>query len=148
MRHLQLDDAERARFDLALAEGRLIVEGGMTTANYSGHLLGRFEADRAWEGQTGSPASGAWALIKESGKLCLVAPCAHLEEGLLNRRVATMIADLDFDLSGADDAQVAAAWRASQADGLIVAGQRYWESGVGGTAPARTVTEFYTVLAP
>lgn len=145
---LGLDDAERARFDVALGEGRLLVEGRMMLVEHEGRPLVRFEAVRAWEGQTGGDAAGAWTLVKENGRQCLVAPCAHLDEGLLNRNLGAVIADLDFGPSGADEQQVAAAWEATLTDGLIVAGRRYWVTGAGGVAQARTVTEFYTVLGP
>ena len=131
-----------------MAEGRLIIEGRLSLGVYSGHQMGRFKVERAWEGQTNSYPSGNWALLQDTGRLCLVAPCAHIDERLLNRRVVTLISDLDFQPSGANEAEVAGALRALETGELIVAGQRYWESGVGGTAPARTVTEFYTVLAP
>lgn len=147
-RNLGLNEETRARFDLAIAEGRLLLDGRMTLHDYAGYTLARFEAVKAWEGQTGTDPSGAWARVEETGMLCLVEPCAHLNERLLNRPVTTMIAELDFGPSGADDKQITEAWEATLTDGLIVAGQRYIATGPGGTAPARVVTEFYTLLAP
>lgn len=145
---LGLDDAERARFDVALGEGRLLLEGRMVVAEQDGRPLVRFEVVQAWEGQTGGDPAGGWAIVKENGRQCLVAPCAHLDEGLLNRNLGAVIADLDFAPSGADAQQVTAAWEATLDEGVIVAGRRYWVTGAGGVAQARTVTEFYMPLGP
>lgn len=143
---LALDASEEAAYDLALGEGRLLLEGDMVLDNYAGWTLARFEATAAWEGQTGHAAAGGWVLLEENGLQCYAEPCTHLDEGVLNQPAATMIADLDFTPSGASEAQIAAAWDATLSTGLIVAGFPYIVSGAGGDAPARRVTELFLPL--
>ena len=145
---LQMNDVQRARYNRALGEGRILLEGRLATGLYAGQRLGRFDVVRAWEGATGTLPVGGWAKIEETGMLCLVEPCAHLEETLLNQYTPTFVSELDFGPSGASDEQLGDAWDATLTDGLIVVGRRYIDTGPGGQAPARSVTEFYTQLAP
>jgi hypothetical protein len=74
---------------------------------------------------------------------CIAAPCPSFREKKLNSALNVSIADLGWDKSGATDEQIGLAFDRMHTSGLIVAGYRYTVSGPAGTAPARSVTQFW-----
>jgi len=97
----------------------------------------------AWLAQGPMTADGPLARIEDSGVRCIQAPCPSLRERKLNSSASAMIADLDWDPSGATSAQIGDALDKMHGPGLIVAGDRTTVTGPGGEAKARTVTQFW-----
>ena len=122
----------------------VLVSGPQSIQQVDGFQVAVLTARGAWEGITGSAPGGTYAQLEENGLTCLVTPCAHITETIVNRRVVTAIAEVDYGPSGADANEIAAAVaEMSSPAGVIVAGDRYTVTGAGGSAPARTATEIY-----
>lgn len=109
---------------------------------------GALAATEAWQAGT---ASG-WPLgvpvrVDDSGIRCVQAPCLSLVERRLDGTGETLIADLDFSLTGASDDELATAWTALAEGDLIVFGFRTSVTGPGGTEKARAVTQYYVPVS-
>ena len=124
----------------ALYRGKIAEDG-----DFAGY--GVLETSETWLPGVGTAPSGVFAREVENGIVCIASPCRTLDERKLDRGLTTSIADLDFTPSEATSAQIELALEAAgTSDGVIVAGDRYQVSGPAGTAPARTVTEFWTLV--
>jgi hypothetical protein len=133
--------------DDALNNGTVLMKAHFVAYPDPNYTLADLAVTQAWAGGTGHAASGGYARERENGLACLTYPCEHLDEGILNRMRTGVISDLDFTPSGATSQQQQDAIAATLTpDGLIVAGRTYVDSGPGGTATARKVTEYYTRL--
>jgi hypothetical protein len=113
--------------------------------------LGRFVASEGWlAGAASGSADGIWVMVEQTGVRCFAAPCADKAEKKLNSVLTAMISELDFEPSGATDAELEIAYAALLPEGgrggLIVAGDRYTDRVDGRTAKARTVTQFWTPI--
>ncbi len=130
---------------------RIILRGEIVDATFGDFgNLGRFVASEAWVAgaAAGSPDLDAvFVKVEQTGIRCWAAPCADKAEYKLNSVRDAMIADLDFEPSGATEAEIDQAWSGLVEGGLIVVGDRYRVQVDGRRAPARTVTQFYTRLA-
>jgi eight-cysteine-cluster-containing protein len=150
----ELDASVLGGVDLlgSIEQGRVIVKGEIEDAVFDDHgNLGRFVLEEAW---TAGAAAGApdpeavWVKVEQTGVRCAAAPCADKAEYKLNSVRTAMIADLDFEPSGATEAEIEQAWTALAGEaggaGLIVVGDRYYSQVDGRRAKSRTVTQFYT----
>jgi hypothetical protein len=156
---------ELALKDRIHGRGSVIVGGTLGRRSVRGFgRLGHLEVTEAWTaGAAAGVPTGTAVLVNLNGVRCIQAPCPSLSEQTLNSDRSTNIADLDFRPSGATEDEVTTAWDALTAEGLpglIVVGDRYTACNhfrdvtdargvtrrvcVGPSAPARTVTQFYT----
>jgi hypothetical protein len=111
-----------------------------------GNGLPRFAELRpseAWIAQGANDAAGPLATIEDTGVRCIAAPCPFWRERKLNSTVRAEIAELGWDKSGANDAQISAALDQIHGTGLIISGYRYSVSGPAGQGKARSVTQFW-----
>lgn len=115
--------------------------------------LGRFVASEGWlAGAASGSADGIWVKVEQTGIRCFAAPCADKSEKKLNSVLHAMISELDFEPSGATDAEIETAYAALLPEGgpggLIISGERYTDRVDGRKAKARTVTQFWTQIVP
>jgi hypothetical protein len=135
------NDAQRAALDTWLARPYGVIVRGSLGA--SGLV-----AQELWiAGVPGSTPSGTGVRVAANEIRCIQAPCPDKDEAVLNGDDVTRIASLDFTPSGAKTDDVSLALD-SLHTGLIVFGARYIVSHNGASAPARTVTQFYTRWPP
>jgi hypothetical protein len=109
--------------------------------------FGVFVLAEAWVAEPNGRSDGEFVRIRDSGIVCVTAPCPHLTEAQLYDDTTTAIDDLDFSASGLRPVQIDRVLAATYgADGVIVAGDRYdiWGSGHAGLG--RTVTAAYRRL--
>ncbi len=144
---------EQERQILDAAEGRqLVVRGTVVSKSFGGFgNLGEYVASEAWIAGTDAEPSGVFARVTDSGIRCITFPCPSLNAAKLNGFLTRAVAGLDFAPSRATDEQIGTAYQAtSTEDGLLVAGHKYMVTGPAGSAPGRTVTQFYlrVVAAP
>lgn len=141
---------QQARFDLALAEGRLLVSARLVADSTTTDARVTLDVGDAREGLSGAAPAGAFVSVAETGRSCGPVPCEDLRERRLGGLSSRLVADLDFSGSTLTDEQVVAAWdAAADPRGLVVAGRRTTvDDGVGGTLAARTVTEAWVPLLP
>ncbi len=127
------------------AGGEILVRATVTKKDW-GSGLGLFanlNPREAWIGQGPNAAEGPLAKLEDSGVRCITTPCPSLRERKLNSSANAMLAEVGWQSSGATDEQIGDALDKMHTDGLIIAGARYTVSGPGGSAKARTVTQFY-----
>ena len=155
----ELDDANLglAEKDLtalrdAIEHGGAIVRGDLLPQTYGDFgNLGRFHVTEAWTaGAANGVIDGVFVKVEQSGIRCIAAPCEDKAELKLNSTRSAMIADLDFEPSGATEDEIAKAWDSLTAEGggLIVVGDRYTVRENGRKAKGRTVSQFFTKLVP
>jgi hypothetical protein len=113
---------------------------------YGGSIgrFGEFKPTEAWLGQGPNAPSGPFAIVEETGVRCSSAPCNSFREKKLNSSAAAPLAELGWDEAGVDDAQIGRAITELFVRNVIIAGDRYTVRGPGGSAKARTVTQYYT----
>lgn len=126
-----------------------IVRGDLSQQTVVGKRVGLFTATEAWQaGAVDGFADGVWVLAKDNGIRCITTPCNSMGEHKLNSVLSANIADLDFEPSGATEDEIAKAWDGYAKDGIIVVGDRYYETVNGKSAKGRTVTQFFTKMQP
>jgi len=149
---LGLGEAELGAFHAAIENGGAVVRGDIVKRTFAGvGTFGAFVPTEAWKSGAASGApDGVWVRVEQSGVRCIAAPCEDKNELKLNSTRSAMIADLDFEPSGATDEEIGTAFDAltTEGGGLIVVGDRYIVSEDGRTGRARTVTQFFTKIVP
>jgi len=130
------------------------------SAGYGGSLLMRAELgtrdwgapgewpelqpSEAWVARGPNPADGVFTKVEDTGVRYITFPCESMREAKLNSSRTAILAELDWDVSGADPDAIMAGIDALMTDAVIVAGDRYRVSGPAGHAKGRTVTQFFT----
>lgn len=130
----------------AIGAGHVLLRGTVASKDFGGQFgkLGEFRPTEAWIGQGPNAPSGPFAMIEETGVRCIAAPCNFWREKKLNGSATASLAELGWDAAEADDERIGRAINEIFERNLIIAGDRYTVRGPGGTAKARTVTQFYT----
>ncbi|MGE0548763.1 MAG: DUF6748 domain-containing protein [Kofleriaceae bacterium] len=134
----------------ALSAGRYAIVRGRfaPTNNTPIPSLGRFIVTEAWVAEGDQPADGVFARVKDSGIVCISAPCGSLNEAGLNNSNKATISDLDFSVGQLTDTETQNLIEdLHEPSGIIVAGNRYTFSINGRTGKGRTVTNAYRRLA-
>jgi hypothetical protein len=130
---------------------QLVVRGTIGRRNW-GKNLGTFAEVRPSEGWVGqgpnapdqlSRTPDIFVKVEDTGVRCFTHPCPSFRDRRLNSRQQGVLAELDWDSSGAVDGQVGEALDRMHIDGLIVAGTLYEVTGPGGKGRGRKVTSFY-----
>jgi hypothetical protein len=85
--------------------------------------------------------SGVFIIAQDSGIRCITAPCPSVRETRLNSTRTANIDALDLEASGADADTVDRGGAAVYGDGVIVAGDRFYQNGGG---KGRSASQFYT----
>jgi hypothetical protein len=146
---LGLTDENMGIAQSATRSGIMLVRGALKATSKTGALRGfaNFAPAEVWVSGTDAEPAGLLVRVRDNGTRCISYPCASLTESKINSNLTATTSDLDFEPSGADEDQVAAAQLALMGpNGLIVAGGRYEVTGPGGTGKARRVTQYWTRL--
>ncbi|HUS31218.1 MAG TPA: DUF6748 domain-containing protein [Kofleriaceae bacterium] len=118
----------------------LLVKGDVVPAANDAGLS--FAVKELWVTNNPEFVEGVFAVVKDNGIRCVRAPCPSLTERRLNSNLSAQITGLDFDASGAEQADIdLAREQLYSADGLVVVGYRDYDS-LGGKT--RTVNRFFT----
>jgi hypothetical protein len=133
--------------------GDVIVAGTISSQEHPGvGPYGHLNVFEVWAaGAAAGDPRGTGVKVQLNGVMCIVAPCPDKSELVLNTNELESISDLDFAPSGATESEIAIAVAAldGTGPGLIVVGDRYIvEGATGAVANGRTVTQFYTPIAP
>ncbi len=142
---LGVNDDTLSQIGDKIGAGAALLRGTVVGKNYGGSIgrYGEFKPTEAWLGQGPNAPSGPFAIVEETGVRCISAPCNSFREKKLNSSAQASIAELGWDASGADADQISNAITELFVRDLIIAGDRYTVHGPGGSAKARTVTQFY-----
>jgi hypothetical protein len=126
------------------ASGELLVRATIGRKAWAGiGTFGELRPTEAWLGQGPGDADGVYVKVSETGVRCFTTPCNSFRELKLNGSGAAVLAELGWDESGADEETIGAAINELFEHDLIISGDRYTVRGPGGTAKARTVTQFF-----
>lgn len=112
-------------------------------------VLGRLRVSEAWLGGSDGDAEGLFVRVTDSGLQCFAAPChGTLREAKLNSVLSATMSELDLSWTGVSDEESTAAFdQVFGADGLIVAGFRYYYY-EGGWQAGRLATQLWTRVLP
>lgn len=126
--------------------GKVLMRGTLVAKSFGTAIgrLGEFKPTEAWLGQGPNAPSGPMAIVEETGVRCISSPCNSFREKKLNASAAASIAELGWDTADVTDDQIGNAITELFVRDIIIAGDRYTVHGPGGSAKARTVTQFYT----
>jgi hypothetical protein len=154
--HCYASDADLTKLGLAetgtekvsdsIRTSEVLMRAVIGSKKYTGIGAGTYaqiNAKEAWLAQGPNPVEGPLMKIEDSGVRCITFPCPSFKELKLNSAVTQMIADLQWDRSGASDRLVGTALDKMHTDGLIVSGYRTTVTGPAGDAKARSVTQFW-----
>jgi eight-cysteine-cluster-containing protein len=122
----------------------VVMRGSVVGKTFTTGRLGEFKPSEAWLGQGPNPPAGPFAIVEDTGVRCITSPCNSMREKKLNSSAAAVIAELGWEAAGVSDEMIGTAITELFVHDLIVAGDRYTVHGPGGTAKARTVTQYYT----
>lgn len=147
---LGLPETQEADVESSLRAGRLILRGNIARKKYPGFgALGHFEVSEAWEPATSAEPSGKFYRVTDSGIRCITYPCPSFHEAKLNRRAEQALASIDLTQVGASDEAINDAYEATtSADGILIAGTHYKETGPAGTLPGLEAAQFYRKVTP
>jgi len=131
---------------LAQAEaGTALLRGSLVKKTYPLGTFGNFVLEEAWvAGTANGNTDGIFVKVEQTGVRCIAAPCEDKAEYKLNSVRDAMIADLDFEPSGANEDEISKAFESMLGTGLIVVGDRYYTRIDGRSGKSRTVNQFYT----
>lgn len=129
-----------------LHTGSVLVRGTVVSKSFGPEVgrFGEFKPTEAWVGQGPNAPSGPLAIVEEVGVRCSTTPCNSFREKKLNSSATAPLAELGWDDAGVDDDQIGRAITELFVRNVIIAGDRYTVRGPGGSAKARTVTQYYT----
>lgn len=123
---------------------KLLVRGTIGRVETPVGVFGQFRPTEAWIGHGPNLPDGPFAMVEDTGVRCITTPCASFREKKLNSSASATLAEIGWDASGATDEQIGDAITQLFVNGAIISGDRYTVTGPGGTAKARTATQFYT----
>ncbi|MCW5805671.1 MAG: hypothetical protein KIT31_25095 [Deltaproteobacteria bacterium] len=128
-----------------LVRGRF-AKKNLTTSSPS---LGRFIVTEAWVSASDTMADGVFVKARNTGIVCITAPCPSVEEKGLNTSRSAMISDLDFAPAELAPEQIEGflGELRTNPSGIIVAGDRYTVKVGGRKAKGRTATAAFSRLA-
>lgn len=143
-------DQEQQRFSDAMSTGTAVLRGVVKKKTFeTGHTLGWFDAREAWTSITDAPAEGTFVKIVDNGIRCIAAPCPSYHEAKLNSSAHKNIAGVDLSALGLDEGESNLAHNHLVGPGLIVTGDRTYETGPAGRVAARAATQaFFRLIAP
>lgn len=116
---LGLSDDEEARLTSAMESQQVVLRGRIQNKVYNGVRRGQFRATEAWQSPTVDAPKGTFYRVTDTGRVCVVAPCAEFHEALLNSTDASDVHALNF---AGDELAVSAAWTAVSTGPILVAG--------------------------
>lgn len=125
-------------------EGSVLMRGTVATKTFAAGKFGEFKPTEAWLGQGPNAPSGPLAIVEETGVRCITTPCNSFREKKLNSSAEAMLAELGWDHADVSDEMIGTAITELFVRDVIIAGDRYTVRGPGGTAKARTVTQYFT----
>jgi hypothetical protein len=143
---LGLSDESVDKVRATIGEGSVVLRGTVGLKSFGAQIgsLGEFRPSEAWLGQGPNLPTGPFAKLSETGVRCISAPCPAFREKKLNGSAEASIAELGWDSAAVSDDVVGRAITELFVRDVIIAGERYTVTGPGGSAKARTVTQFYT----
>jgi hypothetical protein len=116
---MPLNPAQQAALHGAFRNGKAVLSGAMGMRR-GAPVLGVLQA---WVLQArGDGPTGSFYFVVDRHAWCLRAPCASIEEDLLNTNASRMIVGVNMAAAGAGAAVLAAADAALHGPGLVVAG--------------------------
>lgn len=143
---LGVNETTLASIQDRLHTGSVVMRGTVGSKDFGGSIgrLGEFKPTEAWLGQGPNAPSGPLAMVEEVGVRCSTTPCNSFREKKLNSSATAPLAELGWDEAGVSDDQIGRAINELFVRNVIIAGDRYTVRGPGGSAKARTVTQYYT----
>ena len=141
---LGLDEAARERVVGSIYGNGLLVRATIGSKTLPAGRFGEVRPTEAWLAQGPNPPSGPFAKISETGVRCITTPCNSFRERKLNGSATASLAELGWDDADVSDEQIGRAIQELFVHDLIIAGDRYTVRGPGGSAKARTVSQYYT----
>jgi hypothetical protein len=136
----------------AMFDGHVVLRGRVSSVpdpDLYGGTRETLHVSEAWLPGLDAAFIGTFAVERDNGQPCQSDPCPVWDEVVLNTPETAAVAELDFGPSGATDAEMERAVRASERRvGVIVAGDAYGVQGSDGPLPGRTVTSFWIRVRP
>lgn len=147
---LPLGDVRRARLQEQFGKGHALVRGRLERRPMGDLAMDVLVADEGWLGQALTKPSGRFVGLKDSGIVCVTAPCPSIFERTLNipREGERLIDGVDLAASGAPPEKVSAGQQAlSKPFGILVAGRLERTYTPTGPSRRRIASEFYLRMA-
>lgn len=146
---LKWSDDDRAAFEKSFVPGRALARGKLAAIKSSiGAKTDTLLVGEGWVGQAGSQPLGVFYQLKNSGIVCITAPCPSIAETTLNYPITRNIHGVDLATSGAKPARVEAGLQALGGTGVLAAGAHTTISGPAGQGQQFVATEFYLHFTP
>ncbi len=144
-RGLTLGDLQFPSLLNPLAPGHYLVRADLIQG-VTGTML---DITEVWRPLTQAETSGVFVRLRQTPMVCPELPCESIRERKLNSALASRIAEIDYERSGAtDDVKAVANDGLMSEDGLIIAGDRYTVDTPVQTVRARTATNAYLRILP
>jgi hypothetical protein len=123
---------------------KVLVRGTFDKREWPGvGMFGDFHPREAWLGQGPNIPDGPFAMVEDTGVRCVTWPCSFYREKKLNSSASALLAEIDWEASGAGEDAIARAIDDLFTNNVIIAGGRYTVRGPGGAGKARTATQFW-----
>jgi len=109
--------------------------------------LGRFIVTEAWVSDSDAVADGVFVKVRDAGVRCIQSPCESMVEKGLNGSRHANIAAIDYSTAGLTTEQLdSVGYELFEAQGVIIAGDRFTVNEEGRKARGRTATAVYRRL--
>jgi hypothetical protein len=130
--------------DIDGAVGNLIVRGRFANKTYEGMgNLGTFVVTEAWAAASDAAPSGVFVRVKDSGARCITAPCLTITESALNSDRQANVSEIDYTDTGLSGDALGEVTGSIFKEGLIIAGDRYYQTVNGTRTKGRAATAVY-----
>jgi hypothetical protein len=114
---------QQTAFEASLVKGTALVTGAITPQPrglYTGEIL---EVSHAWQAQSKHKPQGTYYGVRNTGIVCIKAPCPSIEAVVLNTTKLPAYPEVNLSASGAGKAAIEAGMKAmGTREGIIVAG--------------------------
>ncbi len=103
---------------------RLILRGNLVPEQFDGFgEFGKLKVKEAFLAATNAPAKGTFVALKDNGIVCVTTPCFSTDRLVLNKPNSSTVSSFDLSQVGATPAQIEAAEKAINNQGLIAVGR-------------------------
>ncbi len=146
-------EEQTAAFGEPFGQGQALVRGTLATGTVQSVKADVLKVKEAWQGQALSKPLGTFYGVKNTGIVCITAPCPSLAASVLNSTAQPTTPDLDLSKTGASDKQIEAAGQALYDTGILTVGTivpvRYTDyAGKARRGNKLVATEFYLPAKP
>ena len=139
-------DATAATFKKDFDSAQALARGTLRNDEVAGGRSPVLQLSEGWAGQAGSKPTGSFYAFKNSGIVCIAAPCPSVTQTRLNGGGSSNIAEVDLAASGADKAAVEAGLQALNEGSLLAAGTHRAVTGPAGRDVGFVASEFYLAV--